>query len=326
MFMAFEVILCHCWVINGDLPFYLKVFAKLQGIAVPVFMFLSFYFLEKTFLDCTVKKIKNRLFRVSYPQICWAIIYWCVYYGFKVLFNKFQTLRVSDLFLQILFGHTVNASMWFQFVLIVLTTIFFLIFYFGKEKNGILILHILLFVSFVVQYSGLNSFLFSNLQDSLKYPFGRFFPMIPYAVLGFDFAYFGIFEKLKENRIYCMVLFLIVSIFALKFAIINDAPGDGFYSNNNSILIAIFISGFCYFLPIEKLSAKYLRFIEFISKYTLGIYCMHRLVSKFVNLFLGRIRLEESSFLSCVLIYAMCFVVSLIISKIPSKYAKILVN
>ena len=324
--MAFEVILCHCWVINGDLPFYLKIFASLQGIAVPVFMFLSFYFLEKTFLDCTVTKIKNRLFRVTYPQVSWAIIYWCIYYGLKIIFNKFQTLKISDLFLQILFGHTVNASMWFQFVLIVLTTIFFLIFYFGKEKNGILILHITLIVSFVIQYSGLNSFFFSNLQDSLKYPFGRFFPMILYAVLGFDFAYFGIFEKLKDKRIYWIIFFLFCTIFVMKFTIINDAPGDGFYSNNNSILIAIFISGFCYLLPFEKMNTKYLNFIEFISKYTLGIYCMHRLVSKILNPIIGQIGFEESSFFYCILIYITCFVISLIISKIPSKYVKMLVN
>lgn len=79
-------------------------------------------------------------------------------------------------------------------------------------------------------------------------------------------------------------------------------------------------------LPFDNLNIKYLSFIEFISKYTLGIYCMHRLVARFVNEAFVKIGLEKSSFLSCVLIYILSFVISLIIFKIPSKYAKTLVN
>ena len=57
--MSFDVILCHCCVINDNLPFYLKIFARFQGEAVPVFMFLSFYLLETTFLNCETTKIKK---------------------------------------------------------------------------------------------------------------------------------------------------------------------------------------------------------------------------------------------------------------------------
>lgn len=53
---------------------------------------------------------------------------------------------------------------------------------------------------------------------------------------------------------------------------------------------------------------------------------MHRLVARFVNEAFVKIGLEKSSFLSCVLIYILSFVISLIIFKIPSKYAKTLVN
>lgn len=324
MFMSFEVILCHCWVINDNLPFYLKIFARFKGEAVPVFMFLSFYLLETTFLNCETTKIKKRLFKVAYPQFGWAVIYWCAYASLKILFNKFQTLKISDLFLQIIFGHTVNSSMWFQFVLIVLTIIFFLIFKLGSEKKGILTLHILLLISFAIEYSGLNYFLFSNLPNSVKYPLEGFFPMIPYAILGFDFAYFKIFEKLKENRIFWIIFLFFCSILVLQVTIINGA--SGFYSCNNSILVTVFISGFCYLLPFEKLNEGYLSFIEFASRYTLGIYCMHRLVGKFVNLFFEKMNFEDSSFISCVLIYILCFAISLIISKIPSKYIKTLVE
>ena len=152
-------------------------------------------------MNCETTKIKKRLFKVAYPQFGWAVIYWCAYASLKILFNKFQTLKISDLFLQIIFGHTVNSSMWFQFVLIVLTIIFFLIFKLGSEKKGILTLHILLLISFAIEYSGLNYFLFYNLPNSVKYPLEGFFPMIPYAILGFDFAYFKIFCNYSAPKI-----------------------------------------------------------------------------------------------------------------------------
>ncbi len=46
MFMCFEVILVHFW--QGTVSFCLIPFDALKGFSVPVFMFVSFYFTEKT--------------------------------------------------------------------------------------------------------------------------------------------------------------------------------------------------------------------------------------------------------------------------------------
>ena len=75
--MCFEVVLCHFW--NSDGSRFLMPFSMLRGLAVPVFMFLSFFLTEHTFLEYNKTKAKKRIWRVIYPQIGWAIIYWLGY-------------------------------------------------------------------------------------------------------------------------------------------------------------------------------------------------------------------------------------------------------
>ena len=65
--MCFEVVLCHFW--DSDDPKFLMPFSLLRGLAVPVFMFLSFFLTEHTFLEYNKTKAKKRIWRVIYPQI-----------------------------------------------------------------------------------------------------------------------------------------------------------------------------------------------------------------------------------------------------------------
>lgn len=77
-FMCFEVILEHFWD-KATIPVYLGLFDELGGVAVPVFMLMSFFLTEPTFVGKDKIKCRKRLWRVAFPQIGWAIIYWVVY-------------------------------------------------------------------------------------------------------------------------------------------------------------------------------------------------------------------------------------------------------
>ena len=81
--MCFEVVLCHFW--TTDVPKVLMPFSVLRGLAVPVFMFLSFFLTEHTFLEYNKNKAKKRIWRVIYPQIGWALIYWL---GYTIISRK----------------------------------------------------------------------------------------------------------------------------------------------------------------------------------------------------------------------------------------------
>lgn len=322
--MCFEVVLCHFW--NSDGSRFLMPFSMLKGLAVPVFMFLSFFLTEHTFLEYNKTKAKKRIWRVIYPQIGWAIIYWLGYTIGQFIIKDIG-VRFSDLWWQMFTGHSprLNASMWFQTVLIVLTGVYIFIFKFFDAKKGILITYAMMFAAFVIQYSGINFKLFDSLRFELKYPLGRFFEMIPYATIGFSCAYYNVFEKAKEKRLFFIILFGLASIFLLKHSFINSASGFG-YSNNNCLLLGFFVIGFAYLIPFEKLSQSVKDVFKFLTKYTLGIYCMHRIVAEFLKILLTKIGINIDSFILCIITYIIAFFVSFLMCKIPTKLSRELVD
>lgn len=322
--MCFEVVLCHFW--TSDVPKFLIPFSMLRGLAVPVFMFLSFYLTEHTFLEYNKTKAKKRIWRVIYPQIGWAIIYWLGYTIGQFIIKDIG-VRFSDLCWQMFTGHSprLNSSMWFQTVLILLTVIYILIFKYFEVKKGLLIIYVMMFVAFIIQYSGINFRLFDSLRYELKYPLGRFCEMIPYATIGFSCAYFNVFEKVKEKRIFSIIMFGLASLFLLKYSFINWASGFG-YSNNNCLLLGFFVIGFAYLIPFEKLSQKAKKVLKFLTKYTLGIYCMHRIVAEFLKILFPKIGINIDSFVLCIITYITGFFVSFLMCKIPTKFSRELVD
>lgn len=321
--MCFEVVLCHFW--TSDVPKSLIPFSMLRGLAVPIFMFLSFFLTEHTFLNYNKIKAKKRIWRVIYPQIGWALIYWLGYTIGQLKINFGVTF--CDLLWQMFTGHSprLNASMWFQTVLIVLTVIYIIIFKFFEVKKGLLITYVMMFAAFVIQYTGINFKLFDSLRYELKYPLGRFCEMIPYATVGFSCAYYNVFEKAKEKRLIFIILFGVASIFLLRYSFISSASGFG-YSNNNYLFLGFFVIGFAYLIPFEKLPQKLKNVLKFLTKYTLGIYCMHRIVAEFLKILFPKIGINIDSFILCIITYIIGFFVSFLMCKIPTKFLRELVD
>lgn len=325
--MCFEVVLDHFWM--EDASIYLMPFKAMGLVAVPIFMFISFYLTERIFLDSDGKRIKKRIWRVCWPQIGWALIY---YLAFKIAQLKINFgVRFKDFIWQIITGHSpvINQSMWFQTVLIVLTLVYFLIFKFMKTEKGIAVTYVMMFLALIIQYTGINIKLFNSLRYELKYPLGRFCEMVPYATLGFSCAYYNVFEKIKSyvstTKIFFLIMFGMNFIFLFNYEVINAAPGFG-YSNNNFIPISLFMTGFAFLIPFENLSEKIKRVIKFFTGYTLGIYCMHRLVGEFFLRIFPKLGIEVNGFVLCIVIYIVSFIISYVMYRIPLKLIKQLVN
>ena len=81
IWMSFEVILVHFWYVPSIdyVPWYLFPFAYMRMLAVPLFMMLSFFLLERTFIARDCNKFKKRIVRLLVPHIGWAVIYFFVF-------------------------------------------------------------------------------------------------------------------------------------------------------------------------------------------------------------------------------------------------------
>lgn len=323
VFMSFEVVLCHFWIVS-EMDRTLLPFEKLRSLAVPVFMFMSFVLTGKTLTILEKTKMNNRFRRLLLPQIIWAFIYWGIYYILKV---KFQAdigceVGVRELIQQIFLGHSINETMWYQVDLIIITGIMTLVCYLTKEKVRLVIMWVMLGLSLIFQYSGINAQIFTNLSYEVKYPLGRLCEMIPYAVVGFFFSYYGLLQKMEKYRWNIIVGFSVIIFSLLSYSVFIKPEGYG-YSGIDGICMAILLVSVCYLIPFYKLPGKVNLIIEKLSKYTLGIYCIHRLIRTLLVVFLyPKVKIEQNTFQECILVYVICYLVVILISKIPFKWCK----
>lgn len=324
MLMCFLVIFSH-FASSQSENLFSKSLMKLASIPVPVFMFLAFYLSERIFIANNKDLIRNRIIRIAFPQIAWTFIYWFVQIALQIFFNMDFGVNIKSFVWQMFTGHSMsmNTAMWFQIDLLLLTVLYILVFHFFEAKKGIFILFIFAFATLFAQYSNINFKLFNPTRWEIRYPFGRFCEMVPYAVLGFTFAYCDILEKLKRHRIAALTSLTILMLLLLRFNIIPSAKGFG-YSNNNNLLLATAITAFAYLLNFEKINDRQKVVIKIITGHTLGIYCMHLLAGKLFTIILSKFGLEINDFIFCLVIYAACWTASSLIKfiaiKIHSKY------
>lgn len=326
-FACFSVLINH---FNGlkDLPeFVQSAYANFGMFAVPVFVFLSFYFSEKLFLYGDFDQIKKRLIRLLIPYLIFPIIYFIVFDGVIIAFRDEFRLPIKAFFWQYAFGtyRNFNSPLWFLLDLIILSVIYIIVFRIVKIEISITFVCLSFFVALLLQYSGLNYRLFSPLRYEMRWATGRFCEIIPYAATGFLCAHYGVFEKLKKNRMLSLILSGVFCLFFIRFKILPDAPGFG-YSYNNCIPLVFFMVCFAYLFPVEKNQRKSLAVIAFITKFTLGIYCMHLLVGRVFDAVLAVYNTIFNRFLFCILVYVFCFLISFIVSKFPLKYIRMLVD
>ena len=327
MAMCFCVVLCHFWTVE-DYWEILKPFRLFRDFAVPVFMMMSFMLTQKSFMKKDSASFNKRLWRLLIPQLGWAVIYWIVFNVAEYITGENITNGISDLLWQIFTGHSprLNATMWYQTVLIVLSLIYFFIFTFIPQKIGIICIYIVMAVALVLQYSGINYSIFSGLRYELMYPLGRIAEMIPYATIGFSLSYYEIYKKLNRYRWPVILLSAIMGIILVVKPIFPKAMGFG-YSGILGIFVAFMLITIAVLFPINDfLNEKLKKTVLVLTKYTLGIYCIHRLVEYMLTYVFGMQDMAEGTFIFCVLIYFISYVLSAIIAALPLKICKQLVE
>lgn len=327
--MSFCVVLIHYWSDTNHSRILIP-FEKIKGYAVPVFMFLSFYLTQKSFLNRDPDYIKKRLFRLLWPQLGWTVIYFSVYSIINLItleVNSNTNFHIYDYIWQLFTGHSseINAAMWYQMVIVIISVAFIYLFKFASIKTGLMVINILMIISFYFQYSEINYVFFRDLRFELKYPLGRLCEMIPYAALGLTVSYFNILEKCERLKLLVLICLFVFTGFFMEYEW-RFLPGGFGYQGIQRLCIAFGIVSIIALLPLEKIPVWVKRVVQSLSRYTLGIYCMHNMIGRFLKSFFENNGLESGTFLMCVFIWIICYIIAFVVSTIPIKLCRQLVE
>lgn len=335
LFFSFCVVLAHYWKAPDDSLYHISFMYRIISIAAPVFFLISFYLTSDTIRTSDVKRIGKRLWRLIFPFVSWGVIYYLVYILIGFLLGVIKTIDNSfvirftkkDLMWQILLGSDryLCPPLWFQFVLIVFTVLFWLI-YKMFPKRARIVLIILGIWAIVMQYTMINYNLFCRFEFELWWPLGRLAESIPYAVIGACLLNKDLIGKLRNNWLITLIIGIIVMILTGPVKII-PTPEYGFsYHGINLILYTISVFILLNLIPFHKANHVIKRVIRLFSKYSFGVFCIHYGVGHILDhLVLEALGWKTDTFTECVFIYFISLLTSWLIAKIPGKLAKQLV-
>lgn len=332
--LCFEVVLLHFWV-EQVIEKKMLLFYFFESTAVPVFFIISFYFITPRLLEANADYLKVRIVRLIWPLLAWAFIYWLFfkcYFIFVPLEEYNLTMELwqidislHSLFFQLLSGHAhLNSSMWYQSVLLCITILAYYAFQNFSVRINIWLALIFLFC-LIAQYTGLYVLLFHNLSYEIKYPIGRLFEMTPYAIIGIFLAKLNISDYINYRYTSLwMIIIPAIIVFLLLLRNFTELKMDG-YGYPGFLLLVSSTLIFVYFIKI----GQYIKIpsrIAFLSKYTMGIYCCHRLVAYLVIYSIKKNNIEINMFIICMIIYMISYILCYTIDLSKNKIIKGLIE
>lgn len=334
-FLSFCVVCCHYWH-SEHLDFYpVAMLYRMRGVAVPIFVLISFFLTEKMYSEKKVDKFKKRLWRLLFPFFVWGILYFVGYRIIDIILKSIgfeQGLSIAfnykDLIWQLIFGSDryLCPQLWYQFALIVITIVMWIVYRCFCKYSW----HIILSLSMIalwLQYSGLNYRLFGEYEYEVRYSTGRVMEVIPLACIGLALVHYGIADKLKQFRYYTLLM-CIFGMLITAYGSLFTIPSEGFgYGGTYIIAYAVLAFTAFYMFPFEKLPDMLKAVLKFLSRYSFGVFCIHFGVGYCWNTVLCPVfGWRANTYTECIWIYIICICVSWLMSLIPIKYARQLVE
>ena len=340
IWMCFEVVLDHFMSWNTSNKYEIKQPMRLLfeygGVAVPVFMIIAFVFTDIEAVSKDKSKIAKRLKRLLVPYCFWNIAYYVVYYIIEHVNTEITlTHGISDLAWQFLFGSAINATLWFQTEIIVITALYILIYRVFAKKTANMIVTGTAVIAIVLQYTGMHSklclvqfpaTLFGCYFDSqyFIYTVVRFFEVLPMAAIGvfiFQRGFLG--DRSIKTRIvllFCLVATLRI-LLNTEFFVMPYGLG---YQGLQVIAIAVVSIFLFFYLPLSWIPKWAKSLIKLIASTTMATYYIHRMVGTIIyNSALEKsLNMTKGSFYDCVIIFGMCITMSLILRNIPIGFVK----
>lgn len=279
--------------------------------------FISNYYLFFTLSSKNISRMHARLERLLIPYLCYPLIIWICnnifYLFFKI--NRFQRLlSIKDLIIQLLFGRKFMVVQWFNFNLIFLTFIFFIIALIFNTKFMFFIKLLVIF-SYYLLYSNYSYSFFFHYKENILGSVAYLVESIPLGGNALFLSSIELIKRLEKNRKETLFFFSLSLYFLIKYPVFIPIMG-----NNNKGIIQNIISFFLFFLfhliPFRDItSINFATIIKIITSYTQGIFCLHLIVFFYLN----KIRFQINSFFYCLIIYLVSYLISFLGLKIFSK-------
>lgn len=241
--------------------------------AVPVFMFLAFYFGKP--LDDWMA-LGRRLKRLAIPFVFWSGVGFCCR---CVVEHSFD---VKMLGLQMLFGMPANSPLYFMNLLMAYTVIFFLIHKYAL-KCRFAFCFCAIAVSFLLQYTGLNGLMWKTLPLVGEITCGRFVELFPVAVFGIVVR-----ELRQQQRHYTM---LALGILALLLCMLLNglfSRDVGCVYSYGGVILFLGSIGVSTLLAVvgEKtafVNSRVVNAVLLLSSLTAGIYYSHKVIGEAIR-------------------------------------------
>ena len=316
MILSFLIVVVH-FHNKRESKIKLKSFASLNlEFYVPTFFIISFYFSYKLFVLKNIYKIKQRFRRILIPYIIWPIISWIRYNFFNILHKKKDKQIFKNLYYQLLVGDGFYGIFWFLFNLIfhsIIFTIIILLFY----KKYYIILQILSILICIYNFLGYNLKIFSKYNHVINHSIKPILECLLYSLTGFFLGSINIIDKLNKYKIIMIYLSLFV------YAIIKIKKKLYKYFYNYHIFIIDLVSSIFFIifacLPVDKIKNKFLfLLIKQITRYTGGVYYLHPEICYLLAYKFNSMKIRGAK--ECIIIYLVCYLISLIGSLIFRKH------
>ena len=306
----------ECWIL------------PLRQMAVPVFFILAFYFdaqKRATLIGADWKRLR----RILFPFWFWGLFFAPAYLIGFVMHNPdgaslLEALR--RIVLQLTLGHVYNAPLWFLFALAFLTLGWRLANRIQRPKFVLQVLLATVFMASVFfQYSGANAHLFGQFEWFVRFPLGRLAECIPFAVVGIVLVESGLVARLRGSRFRLLHLLWILLFCWPRPLVVGFIPTGFGYQGLTCVRSGLFLVLFFLALPMENIPNQIRKWIEIVSHFSLGVYCIHLPIGMILSKILSMAHLHVDNFLRCLAIFLVSLATCVLMTRFFPK-SKVLVQ
>ena len=327
LFACFLTIISNYWEIGVSDTVFKGWLDYLKNFSTAVLLVVVSYALYRACKPVNVKKLLSYLGKMFYPIVVWAVIYWVIF----ILIDKFlepgYSLKVKDLIWQIVTGSSqfLNPDMWVLNLFLIVSLVYMLISLIS-DKAGMAFMWILAVIMIIVRCFGIWGD-FAGFSSYVRTLMNRLPETVVYMTAGLTLAHTNLLKDFKKH-------WLITQLAAVAILCLIRYVGlIGLSDKINLTLLtkalaAVTLTAFFYMIPFEYLALEAQRGLNTFFKPSLGIYAMQHLVAVLFHYFVSHraINLETYTLLDSTIIFAICYVISFVLSKIPTRWIKMLVE